>query len=244
MKYFLAFGAVLSLSALIVMGCGGGGTGGGGGPYVVVRVELPGRDPINIVVGQTVQFELAGYNFSGQRDRLQATGWFILDNPAVGTIDQSGNFTATSPGTARILATWAGTPNAQTLTIVVKPAGLARYSGRVVNNANSAGVTGITVIFYDNNNVEVGRAITTTGGNFLAQVPTTATRMNLDPASLTGWLVQWKYRTLIYQAGNGIPNCHAIIVAPPLVPNQTSNIADPVRLYDSTVPPPFPTGCS
>lgn len=231
---------------LLTLSCGGGGGngGGGGGPYSLVRVELPGRDPLNIVVGQSVSFELAGYNaLTGRRDVLQATSW-LTDNPGVGTIAQDGTFTAIAPGTAHINATWAGTPASQQITIVVRPAGLARLTGTVRNEATNAAVGGIVVVFFDANNVEVGRATTLANGTFLAQVPTNTVRMNLDTASLSGWLNQWKYRNIVYQAGNAIPNCHATIVTTPLVGNQTSNIVDPIKIYDNTRPPPFPDGCT
>jgi len=29
----------------------------------------------------------------------------------------------------------------------------------------------------------------------------------------------------------------------PLTANQTSNMPDPIKLYDSNTPPPFPNGC-
>src|ERR1700730_9294595 len=101
-----AFWACVVLFAMLLFGCGGGGGGGGGsGTFSVVRVELPNRDTINIVVGQQVVFVLAGYDaFSGQRIVLTANSWSVTGNPAVGTIDSSGRFTASSPGTAQIHA--------------------------------------------------------------------------------------------------------------------------------------------
>ena len=103
MKFFtlVAVGAF----ALAVVGCGGGGSGGGGGvgPFSLVRVESPSKDPLNILPGENVQFELAGYEVgSGTRVVLTATSWSVLDNQAVGSINGSGNFAAAAPGNARI----------------------------------------------------------------------------------------------------------------------------------------------
>lgn len=242
------FWACVAFFGILLLGCGGGGgAGGGSGNYSLVRVELPGRDPINIVVGQMVNFQLAAYDaITGQRFVIAADTWSVILNPAVGTIDQTGKFTAAAPGTAKIHATWLpGSPPAQDLTIVVRPAGLARVSGSVVNILGGNGIGNVQVILYDTNNVEVGRAITQPNGSFLAQVPTTAQKINLDPATLSGWLNQWQYRNIVYQAGNAIPNCNAIMVlSSPLTSNQTSSLVGSIQLYDTNQPPPFPGGCS
>ncbi|MGI8923035.1 MAG: hypothetical protein ACR2HJ_03185 [Fimbriimonadales bacterium] len=248
MKLFALLSVLLA--AIFVASCGGsggGGGGGGGGPYSSVRVELPGRDPLNIVVGETVRFELAGYDeFTGERDVLQATSWSILDNPNVGTINANGQFTAALPGNARIAATWNGTPPAMPLRITVRPQGLARLTGTVRNASGGAGVGGVQVIFFNQGNAEVGRATTMSNGTFLAQVPTTATTMNLAENTLSGrWLKQWEYRGMVYQAGNSIPNCHATFVVsnPPLNGGETDDIPDPLRVFSLGTPPPFPDGC-
>jgi hypothetical protein len=243
MRFLLAAGVVIA--AAISTSCGGGGGGGIPSVFDIVRVELPGRDPINIVVGQTVQFQLAGY-LNGQRYTLTADLW-TLNNGALGTLSQNGSFTATAPGNGTIGATWNGTPPAQSLAIIVRPAGLAGISGRVVQDDSGASVNGVQLIFYDAGNNEVGRANTYTNGNFLAQVPTTTTKVNFDEAILNarGFLQQWIYRLLVYQAGNGIPNCHATIVItnPPLVGGQTRNMPDLLRVVSNALPPPVPTGC-
>jgi hypothetical protein len=235
---------VAALAVLLLASCGGGGAGGGGGVIVLVRIELPNQDPINIVNGQVVTFVLATYDDTGHRSTVVPDSWSISQNPGIGSIDSTGKFTAAATGNARIRATWINSPLfIPDLNITVRPTGLARLSGSVRNDASSAAVANVTVVFFDNGNIEVGRAISQTNGSFLAQVPTTATRMNLDQATLSGWLLQWKYRVLVYQAGNGIPNCHATIVTTPLVANQTSIIADPVRVISIGSPPPFPSGC-
>lgn len=244
MKFCAAFFALLL--TLILGGCSGGGAGGGGGggPFFLVRVESPGVDPLNILVGQNVAFVIAGYEVgSGNRVVLTATSWSVLDNQAVGSINGNGQFTAAMPGNARIGATWNGTPTVTPLPITVRSQNLAGIRGTV----RSAGqpVAGVVVIFYNAADVEVGRATSLTNGQFTGYVPTTAVRMNLDVASLEGrWLKQWGYRGEVYQAGPTIPNCHAaFVLGTPLAIGQTSVMADPIDVYDLNLPPPFPTGC-
>jgi hypothetical protein len=244
----MKFWSLLSLGALALslVSCGGGGSGGGGvGPFSIVRVESPNADPLNIVVGDSVQFELAGYEVgSNNRVVLQATSWSVLDNPAVGTINGTGNFTAAAPGNARIGATWNGTPTATSLPIVVRPAGLAGVQGTVRNGPTP--VRGVIVTFYNASDVEVGRATSMADGSFRGWVPTTTVSMNMDVATLDGrWLRQWDYRGETYQAGTQIPNCHAtfVLTGGPLVNGQTRTIADPILVFDLNTPPPFPTGC-
>ena len=233
--------------ALAMVGCGGGGSGGGGGggPFSLVRVESPSADPLNIVVGSNVQFVLAGYEVgSGTRVVLNATSWSVLDNPAVGTINGTGNFSAAAPGNARIAAMWNGTPTATPLPITVRPQGLAGVQGQVRNGSNP--VAGVIVIFYNASDVEVGRATAMSNGTFLGWVPTTAVTMNLHEPTLEGrWLKQWDYRSDTYQAGGLIPNCHAtmVLTGGPLVAGQTRTIADPIQVFDLNTPPPFPNGC-
>lgn len=233
--------------ALAMVGCGGGGSGGGGGggPFSLVRVESPSADPLNIVVGQSVQFVLAGYEVgTGTRVVLNATSWSVLDNPSVGTINGSGNFTAAAAGNARIGAMWNGTPTATPLAITVRPQGLAGVAGQVRNSG--VPVAGVVVVFYNASDVEVGRATSLADGSFRGWVPTSAVSMNLLETTLDGrWLKQWDYRSDTYQAGNQIPNCHAtmVLTGGPLVLGQTKSMADPIQVFDLNTPPPFPTGC-
>ncbi len=145
MKFWI--GLFLAVLGCVIVGCGGGGSGGGGGgggPYSIVRVESPSGDPLNILVGQSLQFVIAGYEVgTGNRVVLQATSWSVLDNQAVGTINGNGNFTAAAPGNARIGATWNGTPTVTSLPITVRPQGLAGISGKV--SSNGTGVAGVVV---------------------------------------------------------------------------------------------------
>jgi hypothetical protein len=245
MKYWI--GLFVGIVALVVVGCGGSSEtgGGGGGPFSLVRVESPNGDPLNIVVGSSLQFVIAGYEVgTGNRVVLPATSWSVLDNQAVGSINGNGNFTAAAPGNARIGATWNGTPTVTSLPISVRSQGLAGISGTVSNG--SSGVSGVVVIFFNASNNEVGRATSQANGSFLGWVPTTATRMNLEVTTLEGrWLKQWDYDAKTYQAGNTIPNCHAsFVLNGPLTNGQTRTITGSIRVFDLNTPPPFPSGCN
>lgn len=245
MKFFTLVAVGAFALALISCGGGGSGGGGGGGPFSIVRVESPSNDPLNILPGEDVQFELAGYEVgSGTRVVLNATSWSVLDNQSVGTISGTGLFSATTPGNARIGAMWNGTPPASPLPIVVRQLGLAGVTGIVRNGGNP--VRGVVVIFYNSSNAEVGRATSLSDGSFKGWVPVSATRMNLEVTTLEGrWLRQWDYRSDTYQAGPQIPNCHAtmVLTGGPLVLGQIRSMADPIQVFDLNTPPPFPTGC-
>ncbi|MDQ2986330.1 MAG: hypothetical protein M3R13_06360 [Armatimonadota bacterium] len=140
----LGFLFALALTIAVVAGCGGGGSGGGTGPFQVVLVESPGADPQNIIVGEEVQFVLAGYKAGGGRVVLQATSWSVLDNPNVGTINPLGIFTALAAGEARIGATWNGSPAPTPLAIRVKEDPELQIVARIESllaDANSENIT-------------------------------------------------------------------------------------------------------
>lgn len=241
-KWLALLSLILALP-FVYGGCGGAGTSD---PisYVLVRVECPGQDPINIEVGMVVQFVLAGYDASFNRYVVTAESWSMTNvTGAPGTLNASGQFTATGTGTARIVGTFTGY-TVQNLDIVVRPV-QARVSGSVRASTNGAGIPSVWVRFYNASDVLVGEAITNSSGTFLASVPTTATKVNLRADNLpSGWYKEWVYRNVRYSAT--ISGCHAVMVLNvPLANGQTSTMADPIFL-DSTVnpPPPPPDGCS
>jgi hypothetical protein len=103
----------------------------------------------------------------------------------------------------------------------------------------------VIVVFYNNANAEVGRARTMGDGTFLASVPTSTTRVNLDRLQLpAGFYFEWRYRTIRYSAN--IVDCHATIVLNnPLAIGQTSNMPDAIFISPTTdPPPPPPNGCT
>ncbi|MCL6624312.1 MAG: carboxypeptidase-like regulatory domain-containing protein [Fimbriimonadales bacterium] len=226
------------------------GCSGGGGTVVIdpifFRVELPGRDPLNIEPGQQVQFVLAGYDASNRRAVLTAEGW-ALTYPSgdPGVLDPvTGLLSAGSGGSGQVVAFYRGNLRVP-LDIAVRPLGLARLRGTVRSDSGTP-AAGVVVLIFNSSNQEVGRATVLSDGRFTALVPTTADRINFLTSSMTGYLLQWLYRNKYRQAGDQIPNCHALFVASPmpLQPNQTSTIGDPFILFPAgSPPPPPPDGC-
>jgi hypothetical protein len=241
----IALSAVV-FAAGVLIGCGGGGGGGGsngGGDLVLFRVELPGRDALNLIVGDDVQFELAGYDSNNKRTKLTADSWALSNvqgNP--GVLSSTGEFSATGIGSADVVASYKN-KNVVPLHLVVHPANNAWIAGSVKSIYGGA-VSNVIVVFYDNGNTEVGRARTNASGAFGASVPLTATKVNLDPNQLPpGWYKEWLYRTVRYSSV--IANCHALVVLDmPLSSGVTSHMNDPIYLTPTTdPPPPPPDGC-
>lgn len=242
MILLLGIGACLG----VLSGCSGGGGGGEPGELVFFRVELPNRDPLNIEAGQQVQFVLAGYDASNRRFVLTAEGWALTNQSGdPGVLDPvTGRLSAGTGGRGRVVAFYQGNPIVP-LDIVVRPLGLARLRGTVRSDAGTP-ATGVVVLLFDSSNQEVGRATVLSDGRFTALVPTTTDRINFLETSMTGYLFQWLYRGKYRQAGNQIPNCHALFVASPtpLQPNVLSVISDPFILFPAgSPPPPPPDGC-
>ncbi len=227
---------------LLLVGCGGGG-GAGLPTFVLIQVELPGRDPLNLIVGEVVQFVLAGYDAGSRRFVLTADGWSMTNVQGVpGTLGPSGALPVTGVGSARINAMYR-TETVESLDIVTKPR-QAWVSGFVRDGSTFLGIPFVLVAFYDDANTQVGLAQTMADGSFLASVPITATKVNLV---VGGWQVEyyneWVYRTVRYSAM--IQNCHAIMVlSQPLQTDVTSVMGDPIFLDNrSGPPPPPPNGC-
>lgn len=245
MKGLRAVALVCAFSGAVFFSYGGCGGTLTLPPFVLVRVELPGRDPLNIEIGQVVQFVLAGYDANFNRFPLR-TDTFTITNVqgSPGTMEPNGRFTATGTGSGRAVATWPDNP-VTALSFVVRPV-QARISGVVRNESNSAGIPNVIVTFYDASNVETGRATTNANGNFLASVPTNTTKVNFDRSLMPpGWYAEWLYRGVRYTSSTWVPNCHAVIVLnQPLANGVTSTMPDPLFLAATTgPPPPPPNGC-
>lgn len=251
MKKWIGFGVVTALASLFLFyGCGGkGGTGGGSQTFFLVRIELPGRDPLNLVVGQSVLFELAGYvEGTGERVKIGSVNWQVLPDPnGNGVMTSGGQFTPTEIGNLIIRARWGGSLQPQDLKVVIRPPNLPRVAGSVLSTKDAAGVNRAVVVIYNSSNVEVGRATVQSNGTFLALVPNTATKINFDKLLIPpGFFNEFRYRNEFYSANPDIPNCHALMVLDQaLQSNVTSTMPDPIFMYPNTdPPPPPPTGCS
>lgn len=241
------------LTAGVYVGCGGGGSdsGGGGGNVTLflVRVELPGKDPLNIegdTTGATVQFELAGYvQGTGQRIKLTPSRWELEEVQGnVGSLDsRTGLFTPGTEGSAFVDVVWSGRPTPQRLQIAVRPANLPRLSGSVIGSGGPT--AGTVVAFFDDSNQEVGRATVMSNGRFTGLVPNTATKINVPIKPQGYYPGEWTYNGATYSWS--VQNCHALMILDrPLQSGQTSNLQEPIGLFvrsQQSPPPPPPTGC-
>ena len=114
--------------------------------------------------------------------------------------------------------------------------------GQTVSRTTS-GIGGVTVRFYDSGGTLLGTAVSRANGYFDANVPTTATRAEVDQAGIPNANQKiYLYDGVRYQAvGNGL-SCNRIIL-PPLTPGVLTPMETAMSFYLSTDPPEFPTGC-
>lgn len=241
------------LAAGVYLGCGGGGSGSGGEggnvTFFLVRVELPGGDPLNIEGGTTnatVTFELAGYvQGTGQRIKLNPSRWELEEVQGdVGSLDaRTGVFTPGTEGSAFVNVVWRGTPTPRRLQIAVRPAGLPRLSGQVIGGGPST--AGTIVAFFNNANQEVGRATVLSNGRFTGMVPVDATKINVPVKAQGYYPGEWTYNGSTYSWS--VQNCHALMnLDQPLQSGVTSNLQGAIGLFvqsQQSPPPPPPTGC-
>lgn len=249
MKYWI--GAIAIFVAVIgFSGCGGGGgtgSGSSGGPvYVYKAVEAVKSgtviDPMNIVEGETVQFQWAGYTATNQRTVIGSSNWVALaPGDAEGTMSGGGSFTATSSGPA-----FGVTADAEATQVngsaQVKATGQALVAGRIVDGYGNFGRT-IWVDFYTTGGVKVGESRAQGNGNFRAAVPTTATFFSVRGGSIpTGFYKQFRFNSLWYLPKDLGGLCIAPL--PSLTNGVQTNIGDvlvpPTTQNGSSLPPPPP----
>lgn len=205
--------------AIIVIGCGGGGGGGGGttatsatsststtasatGTIDSIVTKLvaqvsPGvyMDPLNIQVGQSVQFVLVNFDLTkGTNQVLPASSFKAVK--LYGNLSSNGNFTATqvSPTSSTISASFAG--SAYSSPYAVTPAQPSIH-GQVLDTDNRV-IPFVKVKFYDASSNLVGQSTADGLGNFIASVPTTAVRFNFDASTLS---TAYYYASFIYGPG-------------------------------------------
>jgi hypothetical protein len=242
---------IAALAALIVFGCGGGGPGGGtGGNLTNIRVEAvlasnPSiiKDPLNIQVGEQIQFQVVGYDEDGKRVVLSSSAWQSGDTTGqAGTLTSGGLFTATasSAGTKYSVSGFAAGQR-RFSQYEVKPV-QAEVTGRVVDSTSFTGVGGVTIRFYNNVGAQVGSSTTAFDGTFRASVPASATRFHLDPTTIPiAYYNNYTYSGLRY--ASTIATCTAPL--PALANGVTTALAGDVSVPRSSgPPPPPPNGCT
>lgn len=251
----LALLPLLVSAALLLPGCGGGGgsdPGGGGGPDVSelasVRTDatLSGSgasiDATNILVGERVQFRLTGV-LNGQRRYVNVTGWTTTVPANVGTISDTGVFSAgNATGSGTVSVTVKGVT--YTGSVTVKGGAIAIVSGRI-RLVSGSPASGIEIQLLNSTGGVVGTGFSTaTGAVRIATLPT-ATRLNLnfdsvDPAK-TFYVRQFFLGGTDYSTV--IPGCTAPL--PTLAEGGSVTLPTDIVVYGlgASTPPPPPDGC-
>lgn len=136
----------------------------------VGNIEVTGPD--RIVVGTTERFRADAFDVNGQM-LFSDTGFtWSSGQPAIATVDQTGNVTGVAPGTATIRAS-AGAEGLQgeatTEVVAQSPGQQLTITGRVVDGTTGAGLANATVTFFRGDyggEGEVARAVTGADGGF------------------------------------------------------------------------------
>jgi hypothetical protein len=113
---------------------------------------------------------------------------------------------------------------------------------RAVQGVN-APVVGVTIRFYTSGGTLVGAAVSRANGYFDANIPTTATRFEVDRSTIPNSASkQYRYDGQIYQGvGDGV-TCNRVLL-PPLADGVLTNMEGALLFGLNTDPPPFPAGC-
>lgn len=253
MKFALACLVAFVLLLFFGPGCGGGGgaggNGGGGGniSFYVVEATKNGViiDPLNVVLGETVQFDVVGYTATGVRQVQNSSNWTAdPTGQGEGTMSPSGTYTSSASGPQFTVQADA---NQQVYTGVaqVKPAGLALVAGRLIDGYGHNART-IFVDFYDASNNLVGSSQAQADGSFRAAVPTSATGFDIRRASIpAGYYREYQFNGKWY-----LPKPSACIAPLPAltagITTTLSNILVPATTDgngNGAPPPPPPSAC-
>jgi hypothetical protein len=253
------------LALVLVIGCGGGGGGGGNGSgdggndggnggsfdQIVLEAVLASNpntfvDPANIQVGDTVQFQVAGYK-SGARTVLPAGPFTTTDaTNSVGTLSATGLFTATASSNTQFTVSTSAAGANRTRNYLVKPT-QALVSGTVVDS-NGRAVFDALVRIISGSNLIVATGRTGVDGRFRISTPATGATVNIDPVSLSATtyyksfiLSSKRYTTLDVACSAPLPplGIGSTVGAGTLIVDTVRNIGGGIN-----VPPPPPDGCS
>ena len=247
--------SIVFIAACLILGCGGGGggssaSGGGGGTTgtTVIEAIVAGSaqaviDTQNIMVLDSVTFEVVNYDVNNVRTVLTATNWSTSDTGNVaGVLDPAtGAYTATAPGGIFTISASANGNNYQT-TYRVTPR-QSRLFGKVADASSGIGVSGIVVLFYDASGTTLVGSITSSyNGNFLASVPTTAKFFNLKTTSIPAGLY---HRSFSYNGLRYSPTVPCSAPTPGGLANGVETVMPAtIALPPSSLSPPGPPdGC-
>ena len=193
-----------------------------------------------VAVGRTLNFTATVTGTANQN-----VTWTTTNGTIVSTGANTARYTAPATvGVAKVRATSVANTSRfaeANVAISASVGNNAIVTGRVVNQASSTGVAGVSVLFLNSSGVSVAQATTTANGTFSAQVPVTATRFHLDSASISaGFYKSYEYNTKRYSAL--ISTCSAPL--PTLTAGVTSALPTNIEIPPASgPPPPPPNGC-
>jgi hypothetical protein len=262
MRTHLCFVACLVVALGILVagaGCGGssGGNGGGGGggggaknPNVKLEASIQNGavwiDPLNIEVGDTVQFVVATYDSSGNRTVQDVTGWTTTDGSgSVGILQNGGSLTASASSSLSFVASVVYDGATYSVAYKVNP-NQVRVAASIqvqLNDLNTP-VAGIRLKFFNTSGSQVGAAVSTFDGNVLASVPASATGFIVDETTIdtTKYYSYFTYGNASYSPL--VSSCSAPLPSG-LSNGTTANLTSPIFLLSTgSPPPPPPSGCT
>lgn len=249
---------------LIILGCGGGGGGGigGGGGGSTVNPSTAAKpagqyleffrgstlvDPMNLIVGDSIQIQFVNYDIVGNRTVLSASGWTLIGTGAgtVMTVNSSGQLTINSQPNAIISvsasANVSGTPKTLTQDIFVPTAIGTRIAGRMLATTTSVPVVGIQIEFINSSGDIVGGAVSDAVGNFNGLTQPTAVSLRLKPSSVpAAYFAAIKYQSVNY----AVTGTACLLQVPTPIPGSTVSFPSTILIpRQADGPPPPPSGC-
>ncbi len=114
--------------------------------------------------------------------------------------------------------------------------------GRAMSRTTS-GLEGVVVRFYTGGGTFVGSATSLANGYFDANIPSSATRCEIDATTVPNSVQRlYQYNLVVYQAvGNGL-TCNRVLL-PPITPGVLTPMVTACSFYLNSDPPVFPGGC-
>ena len=253
---------------ILAIAIGGSACGGGGGSssstttttgtnsgttgLTNIRVEatLAGFpdspiDPLNIQAGETIQFQVVGYDSSRQRHILSSGNWTTNDNGhVVGTLQSDGTFSATNSSATVFTVTGLSQGKSYSTGYRVKPI-QALVTGLILDS-NGFGASHVSIVFYTAGGTEVSRAVSQFDGSFRASVPTSAKMFNLDPTTMPK---NFYFRSFVYQGKRYTALDKSCSASLPALTNGTTTPIGTLTIDAAETngnpnpPPPPPDGC-
>ncbi len=199
-------------------------------------------DPSNIVAGETVQFQVAGYTANNTRIVQSASDWTTTDaffNS--GVLSANGSFTATNFGGPFTITAVTST-GVQSGSYTVKPQ-QALVSG-TVGDGQGRFAEGVKVLFFDASSTQVGSSVVQSNGFFRASVPVSATTFEIDTTSFNHsnyyneyffdgkWFLPGSCRGALPALSNGVTTNLGTIILPATTATNGASVPPP--------PPPSP----